>query len=100
MGWTLLFAQDPVSGIAGWTSFGLAGLVLSWLLLRHLPEKDRQLDRLMEVHRNELKDTRTEFQATLQVVLQRCERESCKLIDVFKAEINRVIEEGRHRERA
>lgn len=42
-----VFAQappiDPISGGAGWVGAGLLGLVLGWLLLRHLPEKDRQM---------------------------------------------------------
>ena len=39
--------MDPLSGgagIAGWSSFGLAGLVLAWLLLVHLPNKDKQAE--------------------------------------------------------
>lgn len=43
----VLFAEgasigDTV-GIAGWSSFGLAGAILCWLFFRHLPEKDRQM---------------------------------------------------------
>lgn len=39
-------AVDP-SGVAGWSSFGIAGLVLAWLLLKHLPAKDVQLKELL-----------------------------------------------------
>ena len=40
-----LFTQvaDPISGGAGWVGAGLLGLVLGWLLLVHLPSKDKQL---------------------------------------------------------
>lgn len=39
-----LVAQiDPISGGAGWVGTGLLGAVLSWLLLKHLPDKDRQI---------------------------------------------------------
>lgn len=30
-------ATDPLSGGAGWMGAGLLGLVLAWLLLKHLP---------------------------------------------------------------
>ncbi len=48
----VMAAADEVSttGIAGWSSFGLAGLILAWLLLKHLPEKDRQLDAKDKAH--------------------------------------------------
>lgn len=35
-------AGDVLAGGAGWFGAGLLGAVLSWLLLKHLPEKDRQ----------------------------------------------------------
>src|SRR5689334_4997153 len=34
---------DSLSGGAGWFGAGLLGLVLGWLLLVHLPSKDKQL---------------------------------------------------------
>lgn len=47
----LLIAQvDPagLSGGAGWVGAGLLGAVLGWLLLKHLPDKDRQFDKHTE----------------------------------------------------
>lgn len=48
----ILIAQaapaDPISGGAGWLGAGLLGLVLGWLLLIHLPAKDKQLATLIE----------------------------------------------------
>ncbi len=41
---------DPISGGAGWIGAGLLGLVLSWLLLKHLPDKDKQIRDLMKDH--------------------------------------------------
>lgn len=40
---------DPISGGAGWVGAGLLGLVLGWLLLVHLPAKDKQLKDLLEL---------------------------------------------------
>jgi hypothetical protein len=39
---------DPISGGAGWVGTGLLGLVLAWLLLVHLPQKDRQIKEPIE----------------------------------------------------
>lgn len=50
LGVGLTFAQavsGDAFGASGWASFGIAGLVLSWLLLKHLPSKDAQLERLI-----------------------------------------------------
>lgn len=41
---------DPLSGGAGWVGAGLLGLVLCWLLLKHLPDKDRQQRELIDAH--------------------------------------------------
>lgn len=46
--WLLQFAQgDPLSGGGGWVGAGLLGLVLAWLLLKHLPDKDKQIENLV-----------------------------------------------------
>lgn len=47
----LVYAQasvDPISGGAGWAGAGLLGAVLAWLLLVHLPGKDKQLQGFVE----------------------------------------------------
>lgn len=36
--------------IAGWSSFGLAGMILAWLFLKHLPDKDKQIKDLLADH--------------------------------------------------
>ena len=43
----LLSQVEMANGLAGWSSFGISGLVLAWLLLKHLPEKDRQVDSML-----------------------------------------------------
>lgn len=48
--WMLLAQMEALSGATGWTSFGIAGLVLAWLLLKHIPEKDKQLKDLIDAH--------------------------------------------------
>ncbi len=45
---------DSLSGGAGWVGAGLLGLVLAWLLLKHLPDKDKQQKDLMEAKDRQL----------------------------------------------
>ncbi len=49
----LLVAQgaDSLAGTSGWAGAGILGLVLSWLLLKHLPDKDRQVKVLADINR-------------------------------------------------
>ena len=83
----LLWCQvDPLAGGAGWAGAGLLGLVLSWLLLRHLPEKDRQakeindkndlkITAIISSFRDEMRENREEFKIALQAMLLHCEKE-------------------------
>ena len=48
--WMLAQATDPISGGAGWVGAGLLGAILFWLLFKHLPAKDAQLENLMGKH--------------------------------------------------
>jgi PAS domain S-box-containing protein len=73
----LLFSQanptDSLSGNGGWVGAGLLGLVLAWLLLRHLPEKDRQLsdkDKAHETRVKEILDTRDKQLEAKDVAIQ------------------------------
>lgn len=45
-----MLGQDlgPLTGPAGWVSFGLAGAILFWLFYYHLPNKDKQIERMQE----------------------------------------------------
>lgn len=47
---TLAVTADGVSALdgGGWASFGITGMILGWLLLRHLPDKDRQMKDLIQ----------------------------------------------------
>lgn len=52
---------DSLSGGSGWVGAGLLGLVLSWLLLKHLPDKDAQITALQSVKDKQLDAQRAEF---------------------------------------
>jgi citrate synthase len=79
--WLPLLAQaaDPISGGAGWIGAGLLGAVLCWLLLKHLPDKDKQTREIIAEFREETKDVRESFQSMLNGVTTRCELETAAL---------------------
>ena len=56
---------DPISGGAGWVGAGLLGLVLAWLLLKHLPDKDRMIREILKEHDAEVKEIVAGFQGQL-----------------------------------
>lgn len=106
----IVFAQgDPsaLSGGAGWVGAGLLGLVLCWLLLKHLPEKDSQIERLMIRHQSEMSaalaqerseftgalgQQRVEFTGALERILRHNELQTAAL----STAINKDIELVRH----
>lgn len=48
--WLFLAQADSLTGGAGWVGAGLLGLVLAWLLLKHLPAKDAQIEGIISRH--------------------------------------------------
>lgn len=78
--WPTWVQTDPLSGGAGWAGAGLLGLVLAWLLLKYLPDKDRQMttlveqnqqamERQREIHAALEKAQRDEFRQTLEAMM-------------------------------
>lgn len=37
-------AAEVIFGAGGWASFGIAGVILGWLLMKHLPENNKQAE--------------------------------------------------------
>jgi hypothetical protein len=56
--WPELIAQGGLTGAdggwSGWVGAGLLGLVLGWLLYKHLPDKDQQITGLISTHHKHL----------------------------------------------
>lgn len=75
----MLFAEvvtEVGSGaVAGWTSFGLAGLILAWLFLKHLPAKDEQIKGLIDRHDSRIDSLAKTFSESLDKVVQHCKDE-------------------------
>lgn len=76
---------DP-NGSAGWAGAGLLGLVLGWLLLKHLPEKDRQAKEKDDAHAK-----------TIQAIMDTHKAEILGLTDRYQT-MNREQNEHHHTE--
>ncbi len=109
--WVLIAQTDTLSGGGGWLGAGLLGLVLGWLLLKHLPEKDRQfkefldgkdsaiaqqakehkeaVEALTKCHEAEQEKTRVAFEKAMEVVTAHCKEETRQMIEVFTKEVQR-----------
>lgn len=70
-------AADGGLALAGWSTFGLAGLILTWLFLKHLPAKDAQMESLLAAKDTQLDKLITSRDALLREQLG-LERESCE----------------------
>lgn len=83
----LLLAQaiEPISGGAGWVGAGLLGAVLAWLLLVHIPAKDKQIKDLIEAKDAQYERMLDKFQRALDTVVQHCKEEAQALIAAFKS---------------
>lgn len=54
---------ESISGGAGWAGAGLLGLVLAWLLLVHLPAKDKRDDAKDKAHDETVAKLMTDFRS-------------------------------------
>ncbi len=113
--WTLLaqtVIPDAISGGAGWAGAGLLGLVLGWLLLKHLPEKDAQLAAKDKAHSDQLdakdenyleqiktlhaectserKEQFAEFQRALNVITERSSKDSDRTLTAMQLEMQNL----------
>lgn len=86
--WILLLAQgvDTIGGSSGWVGAGLLGLILGWLLLRHLPSKDAQIKDFMETKDAQVKELILAKDEQIRVLSERYERKVDGLILAFQIE--------------
>lgn len=75
---------DPISGGAGWVGAGLLGLVLGWMFFWHLPAKDRQVERLLEIFTNE----RDADRQARKVQSDHCKATLDRVCDQFKEDMH------------
>ena len=92
---------DPFTGYSGWAGAGLLGMVLGWLLLVHLPAKDKmiasfQTDKdkhvadLIERYEKKLEDAQEKFEEALTRILNHCERETIRVGEMFRTEFAKI----------
>lgn len=81
---------DALAGGAGWIGAGLLGLVLSWLLLRHLPAKDAQIERLLDRHEKQVQGQQQSYKESLAAVVAHCEKEVGAMATRFAAELAKL----------
>lgn len=111
---------DPLVG-TGWASFGIVGLVLGWLVTKHIPqlladsketarENVRTIHTLIERHDGQLKlaqdshearlaEVQETFKLSLDKMLTHCEAETKANAELFRDEVDRLAEviEGQKR---
>jgi hypothetical protein len=94
---------DFISGGSGWLGAGLLGLVLAWLLLRHLPEKDQLIMKLISTHEEQRKSqadiyraeratTLDAFKCDLETVVEHCEHDNAEIVAMVRQEMSRLNE--------
>lgn len=68
--------------------FGMLGLVLGWLALKHLPAKDAQIQSLIARSDKRLDELATQFKEDLESVIRHCSEENKAIL----ARIDRLTE--------
>lgn len=93
----LTSAGGDLGGYSGWAGAGLLGLVLAWLLFKHLPDKDRQLKDMLDANDRQLKevvmiaDSRIEAIMKAQLEERKEDRTSRhNLANMFQASISQL----------
>lgn len=83
-----LLAQtvEPISGGAGYLGAGLLGIVLTWLLWKHLPDKDRQIEKLITDKDKLIESLVGRFDAALTLQRNTCRAEVAIEREIFRAE--------------
>lgn len=95
--------NQEFTGASGWASAGLLGLVLSWLLLKHLPAKDEQIMKLLELRDKAVNEQRTDFtssvrklgesvQATVERITGHCKEEMEVLANKLGTSVDKMEE--------
>lgn len=87
-----IFAQATDLGAgAGWAGAGLLGLVLGWLLLKHLPEKDEQIERLIKRGDERSDKLANEFKTSLEIIMNGHKLDNEELIRAMKDEFTKIV---------
>jgi ABC-type nickel/cobalt efflux system permease component RcnA len=87
-------STDVLAGNGGWAGAGLLGLVLAWLLWKHLPamfdRHDKHVADLTALHKEQMAATHDTFKASLQAVVEHCESEARVHAAAFREEVAKM----------
>ena len=91
----MLFAEEISNGVltggAGWVGASLLGLVLSWLLFKHLPEKDKQIASFVEKKDDMLKHVANSFSERIKGVAEQHTTAVKEMNAAHKEALDRVV---------
>lgn len=75
---------DPLAGGSGWLGAGMLGLVIYWLLYKHIPA-------LMSSHLEQVNQLSNAFKSSLSQVVAHCEEEMKGLAKAWTSEADRLV---------
>jgi len=81
---------DDFLGNAGWASFGLAGLVISWLLLKYLPDQEKRMERIVLAHATEIKALNEKHDAQVAAINEDWMNRTRDSQKAFEASLERI----------
>jgi hypothetical protein len=79
-----MVGDEALVGNAGWAGAGLLGLVLGWLLWRHLPDLEKSRVAEREAYLSSLREAQQRFDAALHRVLEHCKEELAVLAEAHR----------------
>lgn len=80
----LLADATDLSGASGWAGAGMLGMVLFWLLYRHIPQ-------LTEGYLSNVKGLSDAFKDSLEKVVAHCEAETKSMAASWRSEVDRLV---------
>lgn len=83
---------EALSGNSGWMGAGLLGLVLAWLLLKHLPSKDEQIKDLLKTKDTQIENLTGKYTAALDKAVADHKQALDKVVADHKETIKLVVE--------
>lgn len=84
--WMFAQSTDPISGGAGWVGAGLLGAVLAWLMLKHLPDKDKQINTVVESNTAYIREKDDKHDILLQAMAARYDDQLKAVAKTFQEE--------------
>ncbi len=96
--WAEAGPQDFVTGIGGWSAAAILVGLMSWLLFRHLPAKDKQIEKLIsdcdehakaiaQEYMKQIQQQRTDFDITLRYVVEQQEKHVRTMAEAIRQEV-------------